>query len=192
MKMLFYDIETTGLPVWEAGCDDSRQPHIVQLAGLVLASDRAVVDRMCVIVRPDGYVIPKTASDVHGITTVQAEREGIPLWKALWQFERLVHTAALRVAHNVKFDDLILGVAYHRLGVDDWPLKEQPTYCTQDASTPICKLPGQCGDYKWPKLAEAYSCLVGGSFSNAHNAMADLQACVEVYYAILALKEKRA
>lgn len=46
----------------------------------------------------------------------------------------------------------------------------------------ICKLPGQYGDWKWPKLTEAYQHAFGKTFDGAHDALADVRACKDVYF----------
>jgi len=183
-RILFYDTETTGLPVWKSSPENPAQPHIVQLAGLLLTADKSVAGELNVIVKPQGYQIPKQASDIHGITQERAMDEGIPLWKAMWLFERLLTAASLRVAHNVAFDDLILCAAYYRLQMSRSPLDLQSSFCTMEATTPILKLPGNYGRYKWPKLIEANRHFFGEDFDDAHDAMADLKACAGVYFAI--------
>ena len=182
---LFYDTETTGLTNWRAGPSDPSQPHIVQLAGVLMDDDRQDVEVLNVLVRPDGYDIPAAASDVHGITQEKALADGIPLWQAVWQFERLMRLASLRIAHNAGFDDLVLATAYHRLGLAP-SLDGQDAFCTKEATTPILKLPGRYpGKYKWPKLAEAYRYFFDKDIEDAHDALADVRACADVYYALI-------
>jgi DNA polymerase III epsilon subunit-like protein len=183
-RVLFYDTETTGLPIWKAGPDHPDQPHIVQLAGMLMEPDRSMAGFVNVIIKPDGFEIPPEASDIHGITQDQAEAEGIPLWRAMWMFERLLGMADLRVAHNVDFDDLLLSAAYHRLGLTRELLNDRPSYCTKEATTPILELPGPYG-FKWPKLSEAYEYYFDKEIQGAHDAMVDLKACADIYYAIL-------
>lgn len=49
------------------------------------------------------------------------------------------------------------------------------------AMTPICKLPGTYDDFKWPRLSEAYRFAFNEDFSGAHDAMADVRACLRIY-----------
>ena len=92
--ILVFDTETTGFVDFHMPPDHECQPHLVQLAAILIddaGSERAT---MSVIVKPDGYEIPEKASAVHGITTDIASRVGIPLAAALHPFINLRKLAA--------------------------------------------------------------------------------------------------
>ena len=47
----------------------------------------------------------------------------------------------------------------------------------------MCQLPGKfAGKFKWPNLQEAHQHAFGKPFDGAHDAMADLRACKDVYF----------
>lgn len=201
---LFYDTETTGLPLFSEPSEHPDQPHIVQLAALILDLDtRQSLASMDVIVRPDGWIIPDDVAAIHGITTERAMDEGVPeetaleMLLALWGTGRI--SQRLRIAHNEGFDARIVRIGCKR-HID--PLFPRPTppsdewkagraECTQLLSTPILKLPptdkmkaARRFHHKSANLTEAYLHFTGKQLVNAHSAMADVQACAEVYFAI--------
>lgn len=193
--LLFYDTETTGLPLWNEPSEDPRQPHLVQLAALLVDADsRKVQASMDVIIRPSGYVIPSDVSAIHGITTERAldvgisESLAVEMLLELWQ-------SRLRVAHNESFDARMIRIQLLRHGTkigrnpDDW--KMAPAACTQTLATPVMQLPPTermraAGRYhhKSPNLGEAYKHFTGQTLADAHTAMADVQACMQVYFAL--------
>ena len=59
---------------------------------------------------------------------------------------------AVFVAHNVPFDLKFVRAELSRCG---FPTHMPRTLCTMQAMTPICKLKGVYGKYKWPKVEEA-------------------------------------
>ena len=148
---LFYDTETTGLPDFKAPSEADHQPHIVQLAALLVDLDtRQTIQSMDVIVRPDGWTIPDEVAAVHGITTEYAADVGIPERLAVEMFMDLWNNRN-RVAHNEQFDARILRIALmrHQGNIfhspsgksvpDIW--KEGRAECTARMATPICALP---------------------------------------------------
>ena len=190
---LFYDTETTGLPDFKAPSESAHQPHIVQLAALLVDMDtRETIQSMDVICRPDGWTIPDEVAAVHGITTEHAAEVGIPEHLAVSMFMELWAGRA-RVAHNEQFDARIVRIALMRFhseeAADIW--KSGPTECTARLATPICALPptekmkavGRF-HHKTPNLGEAYRHFTGNDLVNAHSAMADVIACRDVYFAI--------
>jgi DNA polymerase III epsilon subunit-like protein len=48
-------------------------------------------------------------------------------------------------------------------------------------TTNVLKIPGRYGDFKWPKLEEAYKHYYGEIFSGAHDALVDVRACRDVF-----------
>lgn len=185
--ILFFDTETTGKASFKRPFDHPCQPHIVQLGALLTEDDgteRGVLDA---IIKPDGWTIPKEASDVHGITDEIAERCGIPLISAMSVFSNLLRRAEVLVAHNLAFDNLIVSAAFQRIGKES-VLKEIKKFCTMQATTPICKLPGSYGDFKWPKLTEAHFHFFGTHVEGAHDAMTDVRACKRIFFELEKLK----
>lgn len=190
---LFFDTETTGLPDFKAPSESAHQPHIVQLAALLVDMDtRETIQSMDVIIRPDGWTIPDDVAAVHGITTEHALDVGIPESLAVSMFMELWAGRA-RVAHNEQFDARIVRIALMRFHSEDaadiW--KSGPTECTARLATPICALPptekmkavGRF-HHKTPNLGEAYRHFTGKELENAHSAMADVLACRDVFFAI--------
>ena len=184
--ILFFDTETTGLADFNKRARDPAQPHIVQLAAIAMTDDLATeIDAYNVIVKPDGWTIPKEASDVHGITMEKAAG-GIPEKDAATKLLEMIALSALIVAHNITFDKFIARIAMRRYDLmtdaqDLW-WKQLPTFCTMRATTDLCKLPGPfAGKFKWPKLQEAHQHAFGETFDGAHDALADVRACSRIY-----------
>lgn len=191
---LFYDTETTGIPLFGEPSEDPRQPHIVQLGAVLVDMDtRETISSMDVIVRPTGWTIPDDVAAIHGITTEKATEVGIDEVIVLEMFLNL-WSARTRIGHNEAFDARIIRIAQHRFGhpetrMDAW--KEGPAVCTARRSTPIVKCPPTAKmkaagrfHYKTPTLAEAHQHFLGRPLENAHSAMADVLGCMAVYFAI--------
>lgn len=199
-KAIFFDTETTGLPLFNEPSEHPDQPHIVQLAACLVDLDtRSTLASIDVIIRPDGWDIPADVSAIHGITTEMAMDLGVPEAQAVDMFMEL-WAHRLRIAHNESFDARILRIALKRhldprdtdLVIppsDEW--KAGQAECTARMSTPICALPptakmvaARRNNHKTPKLTEAYRHFFGVDFENAHSALADVQACMAVYFAV--------
>lgn len=179
--ILVFDTETTGKADFRADFDAPQQPHIVQLGAQLLDHQYVVRGEINYIINPHVH-IPKEASAVHGITNEVAEAYGIDTTDALQAFALFALKARVFVAHNFSFDSLIISAAWHRTNGDgaQWREGDQVQYCTMEAMTGPCNLPGPYGP-KWPKLQEAHRHCFGEEFDGAHDAMADVRACARVY-----------
>lgn len=182
---LFFDCETTGLPNFNERARHPSQPHIVQLAAMLMADDGTELESHNVIIKPDGWEIPAEVSAIHGITNSIAQC-GIPEKTASELLLAMVKKAALIVAHNITFDKFIARIAMRRYELitdaDDLWWKQLPTFCTMHATTNLCKLQGSfAGKFKRPKLQEAYQHAFGEKFDGAHYALADVRACARIY-----------
>ena len=185
---LFFDTETTGLPKhWGAPVTDlNNWPRLVQLAFVLTDAAGSVLQQTDIIVKPDGYTIPVEASRIHRITQEKAEAEGIPLSDAVELFRDALVKSKYLVAHNISFDEKIMGCEFLRLGKDN-PMPTRKGLCTMKESTNYCAIPGARGGYKWPKLQELHMRLFKTTFDEAHNAAADIGATVKCFFA---MKEK--
>lgn len=181
MRTLIFDTETTGLCDFKAYYDAPQQPHLVQLAAL-LYEERRLIGALNVIVKPN-VLIPQKASDVHGITDVMADAVGLSPRVVLPFFNKWVVKADRIVAHNLKYDMMIMCGAYHREGYPVDNLQLPSRVCTVLSTMDILKLPGKYGSFKWPTLDEAYRFLVNkDGFDGAHDALVDAKACADVLW----------
>lgn len=183
MNTLLFDTETTSKADFSAGYQSQNQPRIVQFSALLTDDQGAELGMFSTIIKPDGWTIPAEAAAIHGITTEKAEACGVPMLCALSMFGMFAAVADTVVAHNIDFDALVCRSEYHRAGKTA-RFAELAHFCTMKRSTDLCKLPSQWKGkgYKWPKLEEAYRILLGKELEGAHDALADVRACAEIYF----------
>lgn len=201
---LFYDTETSGLPLFEQPSEHPDQPHIVQLGALLIDLDtRRELAALDLIVRPEGWVIPEDVAAIHGITQEMAMdvgvSEAVAVEALLAMWAKADGSYRGRVGHNESFDARILRIALKRHVDPLDPNAEVPmsdrwkaahAECTQRLATPILKLPPTAKmraakrfHHKSANLGEAYQHFTGQPLDGAHNAMVDVRACAVVYFA---------
>jgi len=114
---LFFDTETTGLPGnWKAPMTDlNNWPRLVQLAYLLFDNHGNKISSGDHIIKPDGFTIPNEASKIHGISTERANNDGIDLLTVLKDFQSLINQAEYLVAHNMNFDEKIVGAEFFKI-----------------------------------------------------------------------------
>ncbi len=180
---LFFDTETTGLPrSWNAPVEDTDNwPRLVQLAWQLYDAEGNKAEGGDLIIFPDGFVIPIESARVHRITTERARAEGVPLAHAMETFSLLVDRAEHLVAHNMSFDEKIVGAEFLRLGMKDL-IAPKKKICTMKASVDFCAIPSPRGGNKWPKLSELHRTLFNEDFAEAHNAAADINATARCFW----------
>ena len=179
---LFFDTETTGLPRnWKAPVTDiNNWPRLVQLAYLYYDGSGNKISGGDFIIKPEGFTIPLDASRVHGISTERALREGQSISSVLSHFNSLVGQATYLVAHNMSFDEKIIGAEFLRNGMPN-SIQPKSKICTMKKTTNFCAISGPYG-YKWPKLSELHYKLFRTYFDEAHNAAVDITATVKCFW----------
>jgi DNA polymerase-3 subunit epsilon len=187
MKALIFDTETTGMVKWDLPPEHESQPHLVQLAMLLVETgDWEVKARHAMLVRLDeGITIEDGARAAHGISEEDCHEFGIPAAVACSLFNQLCLQADAIVAHNMSFDRSIMLTSLHRLGGKPNRMEGKRMVCTKEATTGVLKLPGKYGKYKWPTLAEAYRHYTGLEIEGAHDALVDAEACLGVFRALV-------
>ena len=178
---LFFDTETTGLPAnYRAPATDfDNWPRLVQVAWLLADDKGTEVESARYLIKPQGFTIPAEVTAIHGITTAMALQSGVDLKIVLAAMAPTIAKASVLVAHNMKFDEMILGAEFLRVGYPNM-VEAKDRLCMMKAATAYCQLPGPCG-YKWPNLQELHTKLFGKGFKGAHDALVDVRACWRCY-----------
>lgn len=210
MNVLLIDTETSGLPNFREPSDHPSQPHMLQLAAIMLdvgwddaefivANETAKFNHF---VKPDGWQVDErpigddgkpTAFSVHGISNAKLNAEGVPLTDLMDRFDAEFMAKADEVyAYGAGFDRRILRIAgFRRWGRDGHPRKgavAPPWFCVLQTMTPLCQLPpteamlatGR-NRFKPPKLSEAHRFAFDEDFDGAHDAMNDLRATLRLW-----------
>lgn len=179
---LFFDTETTGLPKNRKApiTDLNNWPRLVQLAYLYYDSNGIKISGGDFIIKPEGFTIPADASRIHGISTEKAIRVGKSLLTVLQTFQSFVSQAEFLVAHNISFDEKIVGAEFLRMGKQN-PLPTKRKICTMESTTNFCAIDGPYG-YKWPKLSELHYKLFKTGLEEAHNAAVDINATAKCFW----------
>jgi DNA polymerase-3 subunit epsilon len=162
--IIYFDLETTGTEV-----DKSR---IVQIAAARIDPETGEAKTKKVLVNP-GILIPKEASDVHGITDQMVE--GCPTFKAISKslFEYM-DGCDLGGFNIINFDVPLLAEEFLRAGLN-WPA---PGTLFIDAMKIFYE--------KEPRtLSGAVKHYLKREHADAHDAQADILATIEVYHAQL-------
>lgn len=190
--ILFLDTETTGLVQFSLPHDHPAQPHLVQLGCILTELDGTIRSTIDLIVRPNGYAIPEQATETHGISTELAERCGVPLTIAAATFVHLRSLASVIVAHNLPFDERVMQTAIYRTGKTVTVNSPSTRACTMEMAENVVRMPatdrmraaGRGHQFKKPNLGECYKHFFREELANAHSALADVTACMKIYFAM--------
>lgn len=109
IDLIALDAETTGPNAFTA--------RIVTLYAGVLRADGSIGDEVSLLVAPDGYDIPDSATDIHGISTEHARAHGVPLREALDTLTRFLqrHPSLPIGGHNIAYDLTLLEAEHGRV-----------------------------------------------------------------------------
>jgi DNA polymerase III epsilon subunit-like protein len=182
VTILIPDTETTGFVKNYSDPSHPEQPYLVELGAQLVDETGKVLAQVEHIIKPEGWAIPDKVAKVHGITTEMAVERGVPLWKALWDLDRLVMRADMMIFFNAAFDMAVLRAAHFRLN-HKHRFHTLPVACLMESLTPIMKILRNNSGYKTPSLQEAHKHFLGAGFDNAHGALVDVQATTRVLVA---------
>ena len=195
MTTLFFDTETTGLPIdrrISALQNGVNWPQLVSISWSIW-TDGKCVKRVSHIIKPRGWVIPVGATAIHGISHEEAQMNGIPLLDALMEFKQGIIQSNRIVAHNMEFDK---NVIFHAFA---WHLKKDPRrfwreeaeFCSMTVAKDELKIPftnankNKNGDlYKMPGLDEVFRATFNEPVPpKAHSSDRDVEVLEKIYWA---------
>jgi len=145
--------------------DFKNWPRLVQIAWILYDQDGNRISNATHIVKPNGFTIPAAASGLHGITTERANNEGADLVFVLNEFTKQIEQCHSLVAHNISFDEKIVGAEFLRNNMQN-VIQTKKRICTMHGSKHYCAIKGPYG-IKFPQLAELHYKLFNCNFERA-------------------------
>lgn len=192
MIALIFDTESTGIKTPE---NPTFKPALVQLAAIMQDTETKRVLAEVNVLAWQSEKIPPQATAIHGITDEMCIMYGVSIPTIDVLFSGLVHNADQIVAHNLAYD---MDIVTDNLPLTLQAMNGKRLFCTMDSNVMIVKAPlsekqkvyftskGVKPDmpYKVPSLIETYQHYFGRTFEGAHDAMADVRTCRDVYFAM--------
>lgn len=186
--ILVFDTETSGLPNWRMG-PNMVQPGLCQFAAGLYDAEGVEHGSVSLIVKPR-HLVTDGAAKTHGLSQQICEALGVAEAMAVAVWDRMAEKSARMVAHNAKFDWLIMESARLAGRVDRRGAREEKLVCTMDASVDVVRIPptekmvkaGRGNQFKVPSLTELHHFLFGEGFEGAHDALVDVRACARCYF----------
>lgn len=157
--IIFFDLETTGV--------DTQKDRIVQIAAIKKSIDGKTLETKNVLVNPE-MEIPQEAIDVHGITNEMVQDK--PTFKQIAKGVRAFFEGCDLAGYNSdKFDVVLLDSELERVGVGgvDWEFNSVDVFNLYRRLYPNT-------------LSDVYKRLTGKELENAHDALSDIEATMEI------------
>jgi DNA polymerase-3 subunit alpha len=181
---IVFDTETTGkAKSFSAPVDDfNNWPRMVQIAWKVFDKDGVETDSQSLIIKPQGWTIPEEVVKIHRISTQRAREEGIPLEDALRKFAEAIKGSKYLIAHNIAFDENVVGCEYLREGMHNH-VQDAIHVDTMKLTTEFVGIPNKRrGGFKFPSLTELHQKLFNKGFDDAHDALVDVEALARCFF----------
>ena len=191
MKVLIFDVETTGLPERGASLKNlTKYPYIVQFSWMIYDASQNRVDGVNdhIVKIPEYITIPIEASNVHGISNDKMRSEGKDINLVLDIFTKDMLDSHVIVAHNLSYDKTIVQAEYLRNKRINWLGRHRKMeYCTMRRSLNICNIYKKnmyTGEKtkKYPKLMELHHYWFKTVPNNLHNSLIDIFVCFRCYH----------
>lgn len=188
---IIFDTETTGLPKnYNASAEDvDNWPRIIQLAYSLYDETGQQIKRVCKLIKPDGWVIPREEFWLkNGYSTEESLEKGLPIKEVLEEYVEDRLKCHYAIAHNMNFDSKIVRAEMVRLGLKtEFTAKK---VCTMMKTISYCNLPQTNGrkGKKFPTLTELHQKLFNMGFVGAHDAGNDVDACAKCFFELLKLQ----
>ncbi len=195
MKILFFDLETTGLFAKDAhySTDFNEYPYPVQVAWALVNEDQQILIKQSHIIKPVGWEIPQDATEIHNITTDHAKTVGMDMKTVLRHLIVDAQVADKIVAHNIYFDTSIIKANLLRLKVDpeitNKALDKDKRTDTMRKTIKFVEArydDGRIG--KWPSLEELYVKLFDKKMQKFHDAGVDVETLMACYFELVKLE----
>ena len=203
-SLLFLDLETSGLPPKgeKLTFSNPNWPWPLHIAAELTdetGAPSAVPQFFSLAVQAEGRAIQAGAERIHGISSREAGRMGIPEMSALDLLVKFSLQARRLVTFGGTFDSDIIAAALTRLALARPEERRSPVVrllnawqrsffelCdVRELCTAVCRIEREDGSFKWPKLDEALLSVVGDAAPDGpHDAWTDLGKLKRVYLAL--------
>lgn len=183
---LIFDATGVGKPKnYKAPVDDIYNwPRVIHLSWIVLDENLKPIQDFDWVIKPDNYHYTEEMAKAHGLDHAKVWSDGADIKEVLTQFKEVVENAKYVFAHNLSFNENVIGAEFVRANMRH-KLHYSENYCLMHEGTYYCKIPKRGGGYKWPSLQELHSTIFKQGYTPSNNARADVIAASRCFIALM-------
>lgn len=184
---LFLDTETTGFKK-SGSLIQKGQGRVCQIAMILADETGRKLAEFQSLIKPNDWDLDGATENYYGLSYADCEEYGVPHEAFMEMYFRLgLRDGVQIVAHNSSFDQGMMEIEtayYHRRQNQSeiFQYHNPNWYCTMKKNTHISH------NGKWPKLDATLKHYTGKDLIDAHDAMADTKACMEIFFAMRGVK----
>lgn len=187
--ILSLDTETSSLIPRGAVPGSAQFPWPVQIGAVLFGFDGRDRASFGSRIRADGRTVSTGSAEIHGISSRDAGRSGVPEVIGLGIVCAFAAEARYLVGFNLDFDRAILESALIRLGKETRKLMRpglEPIDLMRPAAA-LCKLPSERedGSYKYPRLGEALALIRHERPRKGHDALTDAKSAKRLFLSLV-------
>jgi DNA polymerase-3 subunit epsilon len=187
MIALFFDTETTGIKTKD---DPDFKPALVQIGAIMQDTiSRRVLGEINLIANQyhDRHMQPG-ALKTHGVTPEMTVKFGIDPKLIDVLFAEMIEKSDMLVAHNLDYD---LDIIKNNMPISVRKVHLKERFCTMDRNVTVIQKPKKDGHdyygkpdqpYAYTSLLDTFRHYFGTGFDGAHDAMADVRACRDIFF----------
>jgi len=183
---LIFDTSAIGKPTnYKASFSDlNAWPRMLHISWILLDENFKPKEDFDLVAIPEGFTVTEDILTNTKLNEEDVKRKSAPLDEILEKFNETVLKAKYVFAHNLNFNENVLGAEYLRQTIKVNLFKVE-RYCLMQESTYYCKLPSKSGGYKWPSLPELHAACFGTAYSPHNNARADVVAAARCFIKLM-------
>ena len=180
---LIFDTETSGMFDWSQPASADGQPRLLSIAAALVDPDGMEIDHYATLIKPDGFEVDEEgeAFKVNGLSNERLNAEGVPVKDVLEVYDDMLDRCDFVSAFSIRFDQKIVRAEMRRADRPDrYGYRDTFEIMYKARSLACSRVPG---NHK--KLGECYEAIMGQPLVDAHDAMADLHATIDIYRQLL-------
>jgi DNA polymerase III subunit epsilon len=187
---LIFDASGVSKPLnYKASFSDvNAHPRMAHLSWILLGEDFKPIEDFDCIVVSDRIEYTSEVMSFAKIDLDDINKKGGSLEEILKKFNSSAEKAKYIFAHNLAFNENIVGAEYIREAINITMFKKE-RFCLMQESTYFCKLPARGGGYKWPTLSELHATCFSTTYGPANNARADVIAAARCFIKLMKTKQ---
>ena len=163
-------------------------PSLIHISWILLNDEFKPVEDADYIPVPEGFVIDNKSKEKAHIDDEDVEKKSKNLTEILNLFDNAVGKAEYIFAHNLNYNENILGAEFVRIK-KSITMFSKKRFCLMEEGTYYCKIPSKGGGFKFPTLPELHAACFGQSYSPSGNARADVIAAARSFIKLMKTRQ---